>query len=206
MSGTGVALATFTLSGIVTETPPTTARRSPACASRVARRQPGTSSTTGADGRYQISGVVNGGYTVSATVSGYTAAGCPSASTQHDLDFRLDRSRRGRNSGRASIDACRHAVGRYYSDPVDGCRFSGCAASAAPSDAIADVIITSMPANGSSTCRDRGFHDGDQLRDLVHDAAARAADQHHAGSWIVGAQITPGTYRADTRAGVTGSV
>src|SRR6478609_5750060 len=78
ISGTGVAVQTFTLSGLVTETPPTTSTVvAGVIVTIIDGANQGKTATTGVDGRYQISGVVNGGYTVSATKAGYTTSMLP---------------------------------------------------------------------------------------------------------------------------------
>ena len=92
VSGTGVVTPTFTLSGLVTESAPTTS--TVLAGVRVAfvdGANAGKAATTGADGRYSITGVVNGGYTVSATVAGYTTAVLPvGIDGNTTLNIRLD--------------------------------------------------------------------------------------------------------------------
>ena len=123
VSGTGVAVATFTLSGVVTETLPTTSTL--LAGVRVAfvdGANQGKFATTGADGRYQITGVVNGGFTVSATLAGYTTLALPvGINGNTTLDFRLApltaRTTFGPGQYRLTTDI---PAGRYYSDPANG--------------------------------------------------------------------------------------
>ncbi len=203
VSGTGTALATFTLSGIVTETPPTTS--TVLAGVRVAfvdGANQGKSATTGADGRYQITGVVNGGYTVSATLAGYTAVALPvGINGNSTLDFRLDplapRTQFGPGQYRLATDI---PAGRYYTDPLNGCHFQRVRAfGGAPSDAIVDTILN--------------FDAGQWIVDLLATDAGFVTDANCGvwfttprrgalttitpGTWIVGAQITPATYRAE---------
>ena len=203
VSGTGVAIPTFTLSGIVTETPPTTS--TVLAGVRVAfidGANAGKSATTGADGRYSITGVVNGGFTVSATIAGYSAVSLPvGVNGNTSLDFRLDplatRTTFGAGQYRVGADM---PVGRYYSDPVAGCHFQRVRNfNGTPADAIVDVVID--------------FEAGQWIVDLLATDAGFLTENNCGfwfmtprrgllttigpGSWIIGAQITPGTYRAD---------
>ena len=206
VSGTGVALATFTLSGIVTETPPTTS--TVLAGVRVAfvdGANQGKSATTGADGRYSITGVVNGGYTVSATLAGYTVVALPvGVNGNTTLDFRLDpltpRSQFGPGQYRLTADI---PAGRYYSDPSNGCHFQRVRGfGGTQAEAIADTIIN--------------YDAGQWIVDLLATDAGFVTDANCGtwfttprrglltgitpGTWIVGAQVTPGTYRADNSA------
>lgn len=206
VSGTGVALATFTLSGIVTETPPTTSTVIAGVrVTIIDGANQGKSATTGADGRYAITGVVNGGYTVSASAAGYTALALPvGINGNTTLDFRLDpltaRTQFGPGQYRVPADM---PVGRYYSDPASGCRFQRVRSfGGTPSEAIVDVVvdfdagqwIVDLLATdaGFTTDNNCGFWYPTPRRGLLTSITP--------GNWIVGAQITPGTYRADSAA------
>lgn len=203
LSGTGVALATFTLSGVVTETAPTTS--TVLVGVRVAfvdGANQGRSATTGVDGRYQITGVVNGGYTVSATLAGYTAVALPVGINGNTmLDFRLEplapRTSFGPGQYRVPTDI---PAGRYYSDPAEGCQFQRVRTfGVTPSDTIVDTNIN--------------FNAGQWIVDLLATDGGFTTDANCGfwfttprsglsatilpGMWIVGAQITPGTYRAE---------
>ena len=202
-SGTGVALATFTLSGIVTETPPTTS--TVLAGVRVAfvdGANQGKSATTGADGRYTITGVVNGGYTVSATLAGYTAVALPvGINGNTTLDFRLDplaaRTQFGPGQYRLTSDI---PVGRYYSDPSNGCHFQRVRGfGGTPADAISDTIIN-YDANQwivDLIATDAGFVTDANCGTWFMTPRRGLLTSITPGTWIVGAQITPGTYRAD---------
>ena len=203
-SGTGVALATFTLSGLVTETPPTTSTvLSGVVVTFVDGANQGRTATTGADGRYQITGVVNGGYTVSAVRAGYTSVALPvGINGNTTLDFRLEptapRTSFGPGQYRVPADI---PVGRYYSDPANGCHF------AARPQLWRRAIggdrrhhpATSTPASGSSICSptDAGFVTDANCSFWFTTPRRGLLTSITPGMWIVGAQITPGTYRAD---------
>ena len=206
VSGTGVAVPTFTLSGIVTETPPTTSTVLPGVVVTIIDgANQGKTATTGADGRYQITGVVNGGYTVTASRAGYTPAALPvGINGNTTLDFRLEpiapRTSFGPGQYRVPSDI---PVGRYYSDPANGCHFARVRSfGGTPPEAIVDQTLN--------------FDAGQWIVDLLATDAGFVTDANCGfwfttprrglltsitpGMWIVGAQITPGTYRADSSA------
>lgn len=204
VSGTGVAQATFTLSGIVTETPPTTSTvLSGVVVTFLDGANQGKTATTGADGRYQITGVVNGGYTVTATRAGYTPVALPVGVNGHTtLDFRLEpiapRTSFGPGQYRVPTDI---PVGRYYSDPANGCHFARVRSfGGTPSEAIVDqtlnfdagqwIVDLLSTDGGFVTDANCGFWFTTPRRGLLTAITP--------GMWIVGAQITPGTYRADS--------
>ena len=221
VSGAGVATPTFTLSGIVTETPPTTSTfLAGVRVTFVDGANQGKSATTGADGRYQITGVVNGGYTVTAQLAGYTTVALPvGVNGNTTLDFRLDpltpRTTFGPGQYRLTADI---PAGRYYSDPVNGCHFQRVRGfGGTQAEVIADTIVN--------------FDAGQWIVDLLATDAGFVTDANCGfwfptprrglsqtitpGMWIVGAQITPGTYRAENStqgcywqrlSGFTGSV
>ena len=203
VAGAGVATPTFTLAGIITETPPTTSTViSGVVVTFVDGANQGKTATTGTDGRYQIPGVVNGGYTVSAAKAGYTTVLLPvGINGNSTLDFRLEptapRTSFGPGQYRVGPDI---PAGRYYSDPSRDCHFQRVRAfGGAPSDTIVDSIVT--------------FDAGQWIVDLLSTDGGFVTDANCGtwftttrrglstditpGMWIVGAQITPGTYRAE---------
>lgn len=202
-TGTGTEAATFTLSGLVTESAPTTS--TVLAGVRVAfvdGANQGKSAITGTDGRYLITGLSNGGYTVSATFAGYVGIALPvGIAGNTTLNFRLDplapRTSFGPGQYRVNTDI---PAGRYYSDPVDGCHFQRQRGFGGTSgDVILDVVIN--------------FDAGQWIVDLLRTDAGFETDVNCGvwfttprrglqttivpGMWIVGAQIAPGTYRAD---------
>ncbi len=203
VSGTGVSVASFTLSGIVTETPPTTSTvLAGVRVTIIDGANQGKTATTGADGRYQIQNVVNGGYTVSATLAGYRDVALPVGISGHTtLDFRMDplsmRTSFGPGQYRVNSEM---PAGRYYNDPPNGCHFQRLRGFGGTSaDVISDNIVN--------------FDAGQWIVDVLPTDAGFSTDANCAtwfttprrglltsippGMWIVGAQITPGTYRAD---------
>lgn len=206
VSGTGTAVATFALSGLVTETPPTTSTVLAGVRVEIVDgANQGKFAVTGADGRYQITGVVNGGYTVRASLAGYTTSLLPvGINGNTTLDFRLDptsvRTQFGPGTYRIPTDI---AAGRYYSDPGNGCHFQRLRGfGGTTADTIADVVVN--------------FDAGQFIVDLLSTDAGFQTDANCGtwfttprrgllttitpGVWIVGAQITPGTYRTDSSA------
>ena len=202
-TGTAVVVPTFTLSGLITETPPTTSTvLANARVTFVDGANQGKTATTGTDGRYQITGVVNGGYTVRVELAGYTTQLLPvGINGNTTLDVRLDpttpRTSFGPGQYRVGTDV---PAGRYYSDPAVGCTFqrlSGFGGSSG--ETLAQGVIE--------------FDAGQWIVDLLSTDAGFATSANcgtwfttprrglqttiTAGMWIVGAQITPGTYRAE---------
>ena len=182
ISGTGVAIATFTLSGIVTETPPTTSTAlANVRVTIIDGANQGKTATTGADGRYQITGVVNGGYTVTAQLAGYTAVALPvGINGNTTLDFRLDpttaRTTFGAGTYRVPVDI---PVGRYYSDPSNGCHFQRLRGfGGTQSDIINDSIVN--------------FDAGQWIVDLIATDVGFTTDAN-CGSW----STTPTTWTLD---------
>jgi hypothetical protein len=203
VSGTGVVTPTFTLSGLVTESAPTTS--TVLAGVRVAfldGANAGKAANTGADGRYSITGVVAGGYTVTAILAGYTSVALPvGIDGNTTLNFRLDpvapRTSFGPGTYRLVTDI---PAGRYYSDPANGCHFQRLRGFGGTS---ADVIVDGLV----------NFDAGQWIVDLLATDAGFLTDANcnfwfttprrglapgiAPGMWIVGAQITPGTYRAE---------
>ena len=203
VTGTGTAVPTFTLSGLVTETPPTTSTVvSGVVVTVIDGANQGKTATTGADGRYQITGVVNGGFTVSATKAGYVGTSLPvGINGNTTLDFRLEpvapRMSFGPGQYRVGTDI---PAGRYYTDPAGGCHFQRLRGFGGTSaDVITDLTID--------------FDAGQWIVDLLATDAGFATEANCGtwfttprrglltnitpGMWIVGAQVSPGTYRAD---------
>lgn len=205
VSGTG-AVQTFTLSGLVTETAPTTSTvLAGVRVEFVDGANQGKFGISGADGRYTVTGLVNGGFTVRASLTGYTAAMLPvGISGNTTLDIRLDptapRTQWGPGTYRVATDI---PVGRYYSDPVNGCRYQRLRAFGG---VAGDVIIENVI----------NFDAGQWIIDLLATDAGFLTDANcgvwyttprrglqtaiTAGMWIVGAQLTPGTYRTESSA------
>lgn len=203
VSGTGFTVPSFTLSGVVTETAPTTSTL--LAGVRVTfldGANAGKSGITGADGRYEIAGVVNGGYTVTATLAGYVPVALPvGIDGNTTLNVRLEplapRTMFGPGQYRVTTDI---PAGRYYSDPASGCQFQRLRGfGGTPADAIAgttvdfdaaqwivDLLSTDVGFVTNANC---GFWFTTPRRGLQTTIVP--------GMWIVGAQITPGTYRAE---------
>lgn len=202
VSGAGVGIPTFTLAGIVTETPPTTSTViSGVVVTFVDGANQGKTATTGADGRYQIPGLVNGGYTVSASKAGYTTVLLPvGINGNTTLDFRLEpttpRTSFGPGQYRVGPDI---PAGRYYSDPSRDCHFQRVRAfGGAPSDTIVDTIVTFDAGQWivDLLTSDGGFVTDANCGSWVTTPRRGLSSDITPGMWIVGAQITPGTYRA----------
>jgi hypothetical protein len=203
VSGTGVVTPTFTLSGLVTESAPTTS--TVLAGARVMildGANAGKAATTGVDGRYSITGAVNGGYTVTATLAGYTSAVLPvGIDGNTTLNIRLDpigsRTSFGSGTYRLTTDI---PAGRYYSDPANGCHFQRLRGFGGTSaDVIVDGIINFDAGQWivDLLATDAGFQTDANCNFWFTTPRRGLAPGIAPGMWIVGAQITPGTYRAE---------
>jgi hypothetical protein len=145
-------------------------------------RQSGETATTGADGRYQIPGLVNGGYTVSASKAGYTTVLLPVGINGNTiLDFRLEptapRTSFGPGQYRVGPDIPAGAITAIRRGNVTS---SACARSAARNPTPSSTpSSTSTPRSGSWICwRPTWLRHGCKLRDLVHYTASRIVADH----------------------------
>jgi hypothetical protein len=206
VSGTGVTAASFTLSGIVTESAPTTSTvLANVRVTIIDGANQGKLAVTGPDGRYSISGVSNGGYTVTAVLSGYRDAVVPvGINGNTTLDFRLDplapRTSFGPGQYRVGSDI---PVGRYYSDPNDGChyqRVKGFGGSSA--DVITDNFVQFNAAQWvvDLSATDTGFITDANCGAWFTTPREGLKVTITPGLWVIGTQITPGTYRTDSSA------
>lgn len=202
VSGTGAAATTFTLTGIVTESAPTTSTVLAGATIRfVDGANQGKSAVSGTDGRYEITGLSAGGYTVSATLAGYVTTTLPvgidGATT---LNVRLDpvaaRTRFGPGVYRVGTDM---PAGLYYSDPGHGCgfqRLSGFGGTSGDTLSATQInfdagqwIVRLLPTDaGFRTDASCGFWHTTPRRGLESSITA--------GMWAVGTQVAAGTYRA----------
>jgi hypothetical protein len=206
VSGTALGPQTFTLSGFVTESAPTTSTLLVgARVTIIDGANQGKTATTGADGRYSITGVSNGGYTVTVTLSGYrdavVAVGIDGNTT---LDIRLDplapRTSFGPGQYRVPTDM---PAGRYYSDPNDGCHYTRVRSFGGTSaDVISDNFVQfnapQWVVDLSPT--DAGFVTDANCGKWFTTPREGLKVTITPGMWIVGAQITPGSYRTESSA------
>jgi hypothetical protein len=202
-SGTGSSASIFTLSGLVTESAPTTSTvLAGARVTFVDGANQGRSAVSGADGRYEITGVSEGGYTVSATLAGYVGVAVPVGIVGHSiLTIRLNpvaaRTSFGPGQYLVSEDL---PAGRYYSDPVDGCHFQRQRAfGGGASDTIVDTVLNFDAAQWVVDLlpSDAGFETDANCRTWFTTPRRGAQTDIAPGMWVVGSQVAPGTYRAD---------
>lgn len=206
VSGTGALAVAFTLSGQVTESAPTISTvLAGAVITIIDGANQGKTATSGSDGRYQIAGVVNGGFTITATLAGYNSAVLPvGIDGNTTFDIRLNpltaRTRFGPGQYRVGTDM---PAGLYYSDPGHGCSFrrlqgfggtSGDAITMTQLNFDAGQWVVRLLATdaGFSTDSSCGFWHTTPRRGLEANITA--------GAWVVGTQVAAGTYRAETAA------
>lgn len=202
VTGTGAVAATFTLTGTVTESAPTLSTVLGGVTIRILDgANAGKQAVSGADGRYEITGVVSGGYTITATLAGYANASLPiGIDGNTTFNIRLDpltaRTRFGPGIYRVNTDM---PAGLYYSDPGHGCRFRRLSGFGGTSgDFIANTQLN-FDANQwivQLVGTDAGF-DTDAACGFWHTTPRRGLESNiTAGSWVVGTQVAPGTYQA----------
>lgn len=198
---------TFTLNGKVTETAPTAS--TPIAGARVSigdGPNAGRSTTTDASGNYTFASLERSGFTVTASANGYEPRSQGvDLTTNRTLNFEL------RSLGpRTTFGSGQHlvgkdiAAGRYFSDPSSGCyweRQSGLGGT------LGEIIANDFV----------GFNSGQSIVDILGSDLAFETDSecgtwynsprrgHQAGiapgTWLVGAQVSPGTYRVTAQAG-----
>lgn len=198
---------TFTLTGQVTEPAPfTTNAIANARIEFVDGANAGKSATTDSNGNYVIANVNRGGFTVRASASGYVAVSSPVTITANGtLDFELPPNGPRKNFGPGQYRVGSEiAAGRYFADPDPGCyweRQSGF--SGTLNDVIANDFIgfDALQIIVDVRSGDRAFQGDDECgrwyNSRRHGAQTRVSD----GTWLVGSQVTPGTYRATTEDG-----
>ena len=200
---------TASLTGRVTETVGTTSFAVEGAAlSVVDGPNAGRTTTTNANGDYQLTGLQRGGFTVNVSANGYNTNGFGIDLTG-DLtrNFTLTpsgpRTRFGSGQFRVNVDI---AAGRYFSDPPQsGCYwerqrgFSGTLGDIIANDFIGynpvqyivDILGSDLAFEGDPEC-------GTWFRDSPRHGAQSSIPP---GVWLVGAQIAPGTYQISSGPG-----
>lgn len=203
VSGTGTTVPTFTLSGVVTETAPTTSTLlAGARITFLDGANAGKTGTSGADGRFEITGVTNGGYSISVILAGYQTITLPvGVDGNTTLTIRLNplapRTSFGPGQYRVVIDI---PAGRYYSDPSHGCRFQRLRGfSGASGDVLAETQINFDARQWivDLATTDAGFTTDAACGPWFTTPRHGTQTTINAGTWLVGTQVAAGTYRAD---------
>jgi HYDIN/CFA65/VesB-like, Ig-like domain/Carboxypeptidase regulatory-like domain len=207
VSGTGVVIPTFTLTGTITETPPTTSTTlAGARVTFVDGANAGKFGVSNAQGVYQIPGVTNGGYTVIVELVGYISVTRPvgiDGNTTLNIQLSPTGPRTGFNAGvyRVGVDI---PPGRYFADPVRGCnwkRLSGFGGT--PGEVLSSAVIEYDAGQWivDLLSTDVGFQTDPNCGRWSTTTQLVATSLIKPGKWLVGAQIVPGVYRASAGAG-----
>lgn len=198
---------TWSLSGRVTETPPTQTLPVAVATVRIADGpNAGRSTTTDINGNYRLADLQQSGFTVTASANGYESVSLGvDLTSDKTLNFQLPpigpRRRFGPGTYRVGPEI---APGRYFVDPSSSCyweRLRGFGGTLG--DIIANEFI--------------GYDAGQEIVDILASDAGFKTDAPcgvwttqpprgaqatiSPGKWLVGSQVSPGTYRADARAG-----
>jgi hypothetical protein len=202
VTGNGGVATTFTLSGTVTESAPTLSTVLGGVTIRILDgANAGKSAVSSPDGRYEITGVVNGGYTITATLAGYANASLPiGIDGNTTFNFRLDplaaRTKFGPGQYRVNTDM---PAGLYYSDPGHGCRFQRLRGFGGTSADVISITQVNFDANQwvvQLLGTDAGF-ETDASCSFWYTTPRRGLEADITpGSWVVGVQVAAGTYQA----------
>lgn len=206
-TGTGATAPTFTLSGVVTETPPTVS--TVLVGARVTfldGANAGKFAVSDSKGVYQITGLSNGGYTVSVTLAGYVSVARPvgiDGNTTLNLQMDPGSPRTGFGAGeyRVNTDI---PPGRYFTDPVDGChwnRLRGFGGMQADIIASAQVDFDAAQWIVDIASSDAGFQTDPNCGRWSRTATLGAQTSITKGKWLVGTQVSAGTYRSSASPG-----
>jgi len=199
---------TFTLQGQVTEAEPFTSTRIAGASVQIADGpNAGRSTTTDASGNYVLSSLSASGFTVRVTANGYQAQAVGITLTGNTTrNFQLQpsgpRTQFGSGQWRVGRDI---KAGRYFADPPrSGCyweRQSGL--SGEFDDIIANDFIGYNSAqvivdiSGSDVAFEADADCGTWYSTPRHGLQSTIAP----GTWLVGRQVTAGTYRANVSSG-----
>jgi hypothetical protein len=230
ISGAGVAAA-FTVSGVVNDgTTGPSGRIAGATVAVTAGANEGKSVTTDANGQYVMTGLAAGEMTMTASAAGYSSVDkSVTVSGSLTLDFSLTRyaappsnpgnpappSNPGNppnppsGGGQTSFGDGQYRVnadirpGRYFSNPVYGCYFER---ESGFSGSLDDIIANNF----------LGFDAGQWIVDIAGSDAGFKTDDCGTwttsprggsmssiapGMWLVGQQVSPGTYKANASSG-----
>jgi len=195
---------TFTLSGTVTDT-----SSAPINGARVVVADginAGRSTTASSTGAFTFTGLQASGMTVNASADGYVTQGQGVTLTSNQtLNFRLARSgpRTQFGPGQYVVNTD-IAAGRYYSVPASSCyweRQSGFGGS------LSDIIANDFVGYSANQYivdilgSDKGFKTESGCGTWFNTPRAGAQADIRAGIWLVGSQITAGTFRATVQSG-----
>jgi hypothetical protein len=198
---------TFTLSGRVTETAPTqTTVVVGATVSVVDGANAGKSAVSDSTGNYSIAGLQRGGFTVNATAEGYagTSTGVDlTANRTQNFALALSGPRNRFGAGQYLVGS-EISAGRYFSDPADGCyweRQSGLGGTL--NDILANdfVSFNAMQIIVDISPSDRAFETDNGCGTWFNSPRHGQQATIQPGTWLVGNQIPPGTYRTNAGAG-----
>lgn len=166
----------------------------------------GKSATTNAGGTYTFSALQQAGFTVNVSASDYisTAKGV-TLTANTTLSFQLQRA-----GPRTTFGAGTHLVGtdiapgRYFSVPSNGCYWERLAGLGGT---LADVIANDFIGFNAGQWivdigpSDRAFKTDADCNTCYNTPRQGSQASIAPGVWLVGAQFTPGTYRASAQSG-----
>jgi hypothetical protein len=194
-----------TLSGRVTESGSSSGI--PGAALKIAdSANAGQATTTDASGNYAFANLQPAGFTVSVSAEGYvTKAFGVTASGNTTRNFALDRSGPRTQFGAGQwLVGPEIVAGRYFADPASGCyweRQSGLGGT------LGEVLANEFIAFNAGQWivdiapSDRAFETDTDCGTWSQGPRRGAMTDIAPGMWLVGQQLSPGTYRAQTASG-----
>lgn len=198
---------TWSLAGTVTETSPTTSVAISGATVTIADGpDAGKNTTTAASGAFSFTGLKQAGFTVTAAKSGYASSSQGvTLDGNKSLTFRL-----APLGPRTQFPAGTYLVnsevvaGRYYADPVSGCyweRLSGLGGTLGEILANDFVSYNAAQIIVDIASSDRAFSGDADCGTWFNTPRAGAQSSISPGMWLVGTQISAGTYRASVSSG-----
>jgi len=193
---------TFTLTGAVTETAPSAFNKIPnATVEVVDGVNAGKSTVTDGAGNFRLPNLQQSTFSVRASASGYVSA-------SRSVDLSADRSvtiqlnpagpRTIFGAGQFLVGV-EIAAGRYFADPTSGCyweRESGLGGTLGEILANDFVGFDAGQIIVDILSSDKAFKTQSQCGTWFNSPQKGAQSSITPGAWLVGSQITPGTYRA----------
>ncbi|MCL4814501.1 MAG: carboxypeptidase regulatory-like domain-containing protein [Vicinamibacteraceae bacterium] len=201
------APTTFSLSGKVTETAPTSS--TPIAGARVSigdGPNAGRSTTTDAAGTYTFASLERSGFTVTASADGYEPRSQGvDLTANRTVNFQLrplgPRTTFGSGQHLVGRDI---AAGRYFADPASGCyweRQSGLGGTLGEIVANDFVAFNSAQSIVDILASDLAFETDSECGTWYNSPRHAHRTDIAPGTWLVGAQVSPGTYRVTAQAG-----
>lgn len=198
---------TWSLTGSVTETSPTTSVTiSGATVTVIDGPDAGKSTTTSASGAFSLTGLKQAGFSVTASRAGYASSSQGvTLDGNKSVTFRLaPLGPRTQFPAGTYLVNSEVAAGRYFADPISGCyweRLSGLGGTLGEIIANDFVSYNAAQIIVDIASSDRAFSGDADCGTWFNTPRAGAQSAISPGMWLVGSQVPAGTYRATVGSG-----